>query len=65
MPTVWDPVSRQPIYKVAAVRVTRVAEAGGVLSGAPTVGAAAPADPRVPATTGGASAEVSQRLEGE
>jgi anaerobic selenocysteine-containing dehydrogenase len=26
--TAWDPVSKQPVYKVAAVRVTKVADAG-------------------------------------
>ncbi|WP_433238752.1 molybdopterin oxidoreductase family protein [Streptosporangium sp. CA-135522] len=60
--TSWDPVSKQPIYKVAAVRVTRTAEGRGAVSAAPTVGVP-PADPRVPATAGGPAAEVSERLE--
>jgi anaerobic selenocysteine-containing dehydrogenase len=61
--TAWDPVSKQPLFKVAAVAVTKVADGRGVPSPAPTVGAPAPlaADDsgaaRVPATAGGAAAE--------
>jgi hypothetical protein len=43
--TAWDPVSKQPFYKVAAVRVTRIAGGGGRPAPAPTVGAPAPIDP--------------------
>ncbi|MER7208995.1 molybdopterin-dependent oxidoreductase [Streptosporangium sp. NPDC000239] len=60
--TGWDPVSKQPIFKVAAVRVTRVSSGGGVPSAAPTVGVV-PADPRVPATRGGPAAQVRERVE--
>ncbi|GAT70492.1 molybdopterin oxidoreductase [Planomonospora sphaerica] len=60
--TSWDPVSKQPIYKVAAVRVGKAAPSGGTPSAAPTTGAAAPADPNVPATTGGSAAAVSSRI---
>ncbi|MET9066465.1 molybdopterin oxidoreductase family protein [Streptosporangium sandarakinum] len=42
--TSWDPVSKQPIYKVAAVRVTKVAAAR-----APATADAPAAVPRVPA----------------
>jgi anaerobic selenocysteine-containing dehydrogenase len=40
--TIWDPVSKQPLFKSGAVRVTKLADAVGP-SPAPTVGAAAPA----------------------
>ena len=40
--TIWDPVSKQPVFKSGAVSVTRIAEADG-LSPAPTIGASAPA----------------------
>jgi anaerobic selenocysteine-containing dehydrogenase len=39
--TAWDPVSKQPLYKVAAVRVTRVAGGDGRPAPAPTAGAPA------------------------
>jgi anaerobic selenocysteine-containing dehydrogenase len=39
--TIWDPVSKQPLFKSGAVRVTKLADADGP-SPAPTVGAAAP-----------------------
>lgn len=55
--TGWDPVSKQPIYKVAAARVTRLA-GGDRPAAAPTTAAAAPADSRVPATVGGPAADV-------
>ncbi|HEY8525276.1 MAG TPA: molybdopterin-dependent oxidoreductase [Acidimicrobiales bacterium] len=76
--TAWDPVSKQPLYKVAAVRVMRVAGGGGVAAPAPTVGAAAPAasagftgsagstasaaGPAVAPTTGGPAAEAQWSL---
>jgi anaerobic selenocysteine-containing dehydrogenase len=41
--TVWDPVSKQPIFKTAACQVTRV-RAGDGPAPAPTTGASAPAD---------------------
>jgi len=41
--TRWDPVSKQPVYKTAAVRVTKVADSDGTPSPAPTVTASAPA----------------------
>jgi anaerobic selenocysteine-containing dehydrogenase len=56
--TAWDPVSKQPLFKVAAVRVTKVGTGGGSPSPAPTVGAPAPLDPStVPPTVGGTPAE--------
>jgi len=51
--TEWDPVSKQPLFKTAAVRVTRLADADGVPSPAPTTTASQPVRSGVPATTGG------------
>jgi anaerobic selenocysteine-containing dehydrogenase len=51
--TVWDPVSKQPYFKTAACRVTRV-RAGDGPAPAPTTTASAPARAgSVPATAGG------------
>ncbi|MCW2787336.1 MAG: fdhF [Marmoricola sp.] len=53
--TVWDPVSKQPYFKTAACRVTKIADAVGP-SPAPTTAASAPAEAaasQVPATAGG------------
>ncbi len=68
--TDWDPVSKQPIFKVAAARVTKVADADGVPSTAPTIGASAPvrngAGGPVPAeTVGQGEAEVEESTEGQ
>ncbi len=41
--TEWDPVSKQPLFKVAAVRVTKVATSDGTPAPAPTTTASAPA----------------------
>jgi ferredoxin-nitrate reductase len=60
--TSWDPVSRQPIFKVAAVNVTKVADGNGAVAPAPTIGGSAPADSRVPNTTGGAAAQVTEQV---
>ncbi|MEV8435942.1 nitrate reductase [Actinosynnema sp. NPDC051121] len=50
--TEWDPVSKQPLFKVAAVRVVKLADGAGPAP-APTTTASAPHDPAsVPATTG-------------
>jgi predicted molibdopterin-dependent oxidoreductase YjgC len=60
--TEWDPVSKQPIYKVAAVRVEKVAD-GAAPAPAPTNTASRPADPtRVPATVGGAAGQADEVL---
>ncbi len=53
--TAWDPVSKQPIFTVAAVALTKVAEGAGP-SPAPTVGGPAPVGAAVPPTAGGAAA---------
>lgn len=63
--TEWDPVSKQPYYKVAAVRVTRIAGGEGRAAPAPTTTASKPvAGSPVPATTGGESGKASSTVEG-
>lgn len=54
-----DAVSKQPVFKVAACRVERVADASGAAP-APTTGASRPRTDAVPATRGGADAEVTE-----
>lgn len=71
--TAWDPVSKQPIFKVAAVRMTKLADGDGAPSPAPTIGAAAPvpaagggrAPVAVPDTAGGPAAESTSRIGAE
>lgn len=59
--TGWDPVSKQPPFKVTAVRVRKVADGDGP-SLAPSVGGSAAADSgSVPVTVGGTTAEVRSR----
>jgi ferredoxin-nitrate reductase len=41
-PLAWDPVSKQPLVKSGAVRVTKVADSGGVPAPAPTTTASEP-----------------------
>ena len=60
--TEWDPVSKQPVFKNAAVRVERIA-AGTGPAPAPTTTASRPAVATVPPTRGGEEAEVEERLE--
>lgn len=50
--TVWDPVSKQPVFKTAACRVRRVTGGDGPAP-APTTTASAPVGPGVPPTRGG------------
>ncbi|MER5783164.1 molybdopterin-dependent oxidoreductase [Streptomyces mobaraensis] len=55
--TDWDPVSKQPLYKAAAARITLVQRGDGTPAPAPTTTASAPAGPDgVPPTTGGPDA---------
>ncbi|HEX8346453.1 MAG TPA: molybdopterin-dependent oxidoreductase [Actinoplanes sp.] len=61
--TAWDPVSKQPIFKVAAVRLAKLADGDGTPAPAPTVGGSAPVDAGVPATVGGPAAEATSRIE--
>ncbi len=61
--TEWDPVSKQPLFKVGTVKVTKVADGQGEPSSAPTNTASAPAEdgpdgPQPEPTTGGDAAEV-------
>jgi ferredoxin-nitrate reductase len=64
--TEWDPVSKQPFFKAGAVRVVKLADAGGAPSPAPTIGGAAPlvASSSVPPTSGGRSAVALSTIEG-
>jgi len=58
--TEWDPVSKQPVFKVAAVKVEKV-EDGTAPSPAPTTAASRPAGAAdVPATIGGREAEIEE-----
>jgi anaerobic selenocysteine-containing dehydrogenase len=54
--TAWDPVSKQPTYKVTAVSLTKVADGGGTPAPAPTVGGPAPVVESVAPTRGGPAA---------
>jgi hypothetical protein len=56
--TAWDPVSKQPIFKVAAVALTKIGAADGRSSPAPTVGGPAPIEDGVAPTAGGEAALV-------
>ena len=63
--TSWDPVSKQPLFKAGAVRVTKVADANGSHAPAPTNTASRPAGSvSVPETVGGREAEASETMEG-
>jgi predicted molibdopterin-dependent oxidoreductase YjgC len=60
--TEWDPVSKQPLFKNAAVRVEKVADGTGP-SPAPTTAASRPTDVSgVPVTVGGGDAEASESM---
>jgi predicted molibdopterin-dependent oxidoreductase YjgC len=61
--TAWDPVSKQPIFKVAAVRIAKFADTDGTASPAPTVGGSAPLNASLPPTTGGPTAESTSHIE--
>jgi anaerobic selenocysteine-containing dehydrogenase len=60
--TDWDPVSKQPIYKTAAVRVSRLAGGGSHTAPAPTNTASRPAIADVPETRGGPAAHAEERF---
>jgi ferredoxin-nitrate reductase len=61
--TEWDPASKQPLYKVGAVRVTKISGSDGTPAPAPTTTASAPAsDGAVSATAGGEEAEVKETM---
>jgi anaerobic selenocysteine-containing dehydrogenase len=61
--TEWDPVSKQPLFKNAAVKVEKIGEAAGPAP-APTTTASRPSGTGgrfpVPATTGGAGSQASE-----
>jgi ferredoxin-nitrate reductase len=64
--TDWDPVSKQPLFKVGAVKVSKVADADGEPSRAPTTTASAPTGNdsfglTPPATAGDGEAEVTEK----
>ena len=60
--TEWDPVSKQPVYKTAAVRVSKVADATGPAP-APTTTASRPVrGSHIRPTSGGAAGEVSESI---
>jgi anaerobic selenocysteine-containing dehydrogenase len=60
--TLWDPVSKQPMFKAAAVRLSMVATGHGPAP-APTTGAARPlSDARVPPTAGGGTGEATSHV---
>ena len=55
--TEWDPVSKQPLFKVGAVKVRKVVGSAGEPAQAPTNTASAPAsNGSMPETTGGVKA---------
>jgi anaerobic selenocysteine-containing dehydrogenase len=62
--TAWDPVSKQPLFKVAAVSVERLAAADGEVAPAPTTTASAPLGAGVAATVGGEAAETTSVVGG-
>ncbi|GAA3262001.1 molybdopterin oxidoreductase family protein [Nonomuraea helvata] len=60
--TDWDPVSKQPLFKTAAARVSLVEVCPGTPSLAPTTTASRPVSAEVPATAGGAEAQAEESL---
>jgi ferredoxin-nitrate reductase len=54
--TEWDPVSKQPNYKVCAVRVTKLADGNGEPAPAPTTAASAPVGDFPAGAAGGSDA---------
>ncbi|PWU55048.1 nitrate reductase [Micromonospora sp. S4605] len=62
--TAWDPISKQPLFKVAAVAVAKLADGDGVPSPAPAVGGSEPVPGTdVPVTVGGPAAEATSGKE--
>jgi anaerobic selenocysteine-containing dehydrogenase len=61
--TDWDPVSKQPLFKTAAAKLTRIAGGQGPAP-APTTAASQPVAGDVPPTRGGAPARIEERMPG-
>lgn len=61
--TAWDPCSKQPLFKTAAARVRKLADADGAPAPAPST-ASASVVPGVPPTAGGPAALAEERLPG-
>lgn len=55
--TDWDAVSKQPLSKTAAARLSKVDDAGGAVAPAPTTTASWPVSRDVPSTRGGTEVE--------
>ena len=60
--TAWDPVSKEPLLKSGAVRVTKLADADGIAAPAPTNTASAPLRGDLAPTEGGPDAVASETL---
>jgi anaerobic selenocysteine-containing dehydrogenase len=61
--TDWDPVSKQPLFKTATAKVTRLRASDGTPAQAPTTTGSRPATAGVPATVGGSAAEAEETTE--
>jgi anaerobic selenocysteine-containing dehydrogenase len=61
--TGWDPVSKQPMFKVAAVSLTKVAACDGTASPAPTIGGPAPLEAPERGTAGDETAIATSTME--
>ena len=61
--TEWDPVSKQPLFRVAAVRVRKVKGSGGAPASAPTTTGSAPVGSGGIPIAGGASAVAASATE--
>lgn len=57
--TAWDPVSKQPVFKNAAVRIEKLRAGTGP---APAITASRPTGGSVPPTVGGPAAEATERF---
>ncbi|MEA2557026.1 MAG: hypothetical protein QOG88_564, partial [Actinomycetota bacterium] len=62
--TRWDPVSKQPMFKVAAVSLSKIASGDGRAAPAPTNTASAPPGRMSVPTIGGPDSEVVETLDG-
>ncbi len=60
--TQWDPASKQPLFKTAAARVSRIADGGGAPAPAPTNTGSAPVRRTGAPTAGGLAALVTEEM---